>query len=319
MALASCNKDNYVAVGEGGEIEITFNAGPLSVMDDSGLTTRVSHSTSGNKTTSSWEDGDQISMVFYNAPGGDGVKSSTTHVANTSSRRFTTTGDGNFTGKINTDELAVLGNEPDGSSNRLNCFAIYPATDLTVSSNSSGGSFNYYTVTGPVIPDVQDGTGWPYCYFVSTSGLYSRVHKKFMSGAKSFLLSNTLVKFRVTNSSKDIKNIQITTDASCLVGNVTYWIGHTSSQSEFAVSSNGRAINQAGCPTKTLNIRNGGVLPSEILFSCRLFKGNVTFTFTATDDSYCTLKNTISGQMLVDGNQRIYNIGDINLGSVTWK
>ena len=106
MFLFSCNKEEKVNNEKSGEVFISFEVGPLEIGTDTKM--HAGDLTAG-KYPISWDNGDQISIIFHNAAGAAGA-SSETHVANTSARRFTTTGgDGKFSGLLNLDELNALG------------------------------------------------------------------------------------------------------------------------------------------------------------------------------------------------------------------
>ena len=310
-ALISCSKESGPKVNNG-DFQVTFEAGTLDFGDDG---TKVTHSISGTKHSFAWEAGDQISMVLFNGAGGAGVAAEG-HVANTSARRFTLTEGttGQFTGTLNEEELAALG----GGTSNLNAFVVYPATNVTVSETSTNSStFYYYILDGFEFPTTQDGTGIRYCYFTSTDVQFNRSAKVFSSAAKTLYLSHVLIRFNIANSAKDIKNIKIDTESAYFVGPAKYWIGHTSSApTEFMITNVGRRAIQAGCAVKTCNINNGGVLPNEIYVACRGMQAKaVTLTFTATDDTECTISTTLPSANYSPG---IYNWGTINLASATW-
>lgn len=310
-ALFSCAKENGPKEVNG-EFQITLEAGSLEA---DVAETKITHDVSGTKHSFAWEAGDQLSVVLFNGAGGEGV-SSAGHVANTSARRFTLTegATGQFTGTLNEDEIMALG----GGTTNLNAFVVYPATTVTVSEVSSKNStFYYYILDGLQFPTVQDGTGFRYCYFTSTDVQFNRSAKVFSSAAKSLYLSHVLIRFNIANSAKDIKNIKIDTESAYFVGPAKYWIGHTSgAPTEFMIANVGRRAIQAGCAVKTCNINNGGVLPNEIYVACRGIQAKaVTLTFTATDDTECTISTTLPSANYSPG---IYNWGTINLAAAVW-
>ena len=313
ILLFSCNKqeeNNYS--GQSGEVFVTFEVGSI------GFETKVhAGELSEGKYPVSWDNGDQISIIFHNAAAAAGA-SSEIHVANTSARRFTTTGDGKFSGLLNLDELNALG----GGTSQLSCFMVSPATTFTVSPTSyQEGSTNYfyYEVTGAEIPDVQDGTGWKYCYFTALYGSFGRSWKGF-TGTRNFILSNTLLQFSLANSTKSIKNIQIETNNPQFVGPVTFWMGHTNT-TEFSDTGDNYNYFKAGGAVKTLNIHKEdySALPNTIMFACckGLESGKtLTITFTSTDDKTCTCTTSAPKWM---GERRVYNMGTIDLASAVWE
>lgn len=322
MFLFSCNKEEKVNNEKSGEVFISFEVGPLEIGTDTkmqvGDLTVVGEK---KKYPISWDNGDQISIIFHNAAGAAG-RSSDTYVANTSARRFTTTGDGIFSGLLNLDELNALGGEKDEKKTQLSCFMVYPATTFTVSQTSyqeGTSNYFYYEVTGAEIPDVQDGTGWKYCYFTALYGSFGRSWKGF-TGNRNFILSNTLLRFSLANSTKSIKNIQIVTDNPQFVGPVTFWMGHTST-TEFSDTGDNYNYFKAGGAVKTLNIHKDdySALPNDIWFACckGLESGKkLTITFTSTDDKTCTCTTSAPKWM---GEREVYNMGTIDLSSAVWE
>ena len=69
---------------------------------------------------------------------------------------------------------------------------------------------------------------------------------------------------------------------------------------------------QDGVGGRILTIENGGVLPSEIYFACRLLNtaGEITFTFTAEDNTKVVKKLKPNAQYTP---MKIYNLGTIAL------
>ena len=311
--LFSCNKEEKVNNEKSGEVFISFEVGPLEIGTDTKM--HAGDLTAG-KYPISWDNGDQISIIFHNAAGAAG-RSSDTHVANTSARRFTTTGDGKFAGKYDPDEPAALGGEGN-----VACLMIYPGTDLTVSSTSQdgGSNFFYYEVTGFNIPDVQDGTGWKYCYFTSLYGTYGRSWKGF-SGTRNFVLTNTILRFTTANSAKSIKNIKIETNNPQFVGPVTFWMGLKNTTEYASTGGTDFQYFKAGGAVKTLNIHKDdySALPNDIWFACckGLESGKtLTITFTSTDDKTCTCTTSAPKWM---GERGVYNMGTIDLASAVWE
>ncbi len=320
LALFSCKKETVTEIEPNlpanpvGDIEVIFDAGQM-VADDMDQT-KISHTQSGTTHNFAWEIGDEISMIFFNSPGKAAGVSSADHLLNASARRFTATEEnGKFTGHVNTDDLATLG----GGGTNLNVFAIHPATDFTLDSEESAadGTFYYYQLSGATIPETQDGTGIPYCYFTSVEPIWSRAYNIFTSASKTFYLSHPLVRFTVT-SPKNLTNIEIDASPSAyFVGPVKYRIGNTN-QAENAFASPGRRNVASGGTIKKLNINNGGTLPTELWFACRGIQANkeITFTFTAEDGTTCKAKNSLSAAIY---SPNIYNLGTINLTAATWK
>ena len=323
LAFFSCNKEENPGLGNDSEIYISFEAGPLEMDPD----TKVHvGDLSSSKYPLSWEAGDKISIIFHNAAGSAG-QSSNTHVANRSSRYFTTvSGDGKFSGMLDLDELSVLGGTKNEGTlpSDLACFMVYPATNLTVSAESiadpSNPNFFYYEVTGAEIAEVQDGTGWPYCYFTSLYGQFARSWKGF-TGTRNFVLNNTLLRFKVVNSSEEIINIKIETDTPQFVGPVTFWLGINNS-TEFAITGgNPYQLFKDGGNVKVLNIRkeDNSALPADIWFACcsSLDSGNaLNFTFTSKDGKACSISATVRQWMK---SRCVYNLGELDLQNAVWE
>ena len=323
LAFFSCNKEENPGLGNDSEIYISFEAGPLEMDPD----TKVHvGDLSSSKYPLSWEAGDKISIIFHNAAGSAG-QSSNTHVANNSSRYFTTvSGDGKFSGMLDLDELSVLGGEKsEGTPSDLACFMVYPATNLTVSAESiadpSNSNFFYYEVTGAEIAEVQDGTGWPYCYFTSLYVSFGRSWKGFSGTTRKFVLSNTLLRFKLVDSEKDIKNIKIETNNPQFVGPVTFWMGLKNTTEYAYTGGSDYQYFKAGGAVKVLNIRkdDNSALPDDIWFAC--CKGLETgktlkFTFTSTDDKTCVVESSAPKWM---GERRVYNLGELNLAGAVWE
>ena len=322
LAFFSCNKEENPDMVNSGEILVSFEAGPLEIAPESKVL--AGELTSG-KYPMSWENGDQISIIFHNAAAAAG-KPSEKYVVNNSKRYFTTTGDGNFSGMLDLDELSVLGGEKSGGlPSDLACFMIYPATNLTVSStsiqDSANPSFYYYEVTGAEIAEVQDGTGWPYCYFTSLYISFGRSWKGFSGTTRKFVLSNTLLRFKLVNSEKDIKNIKIETNNPQFVGPVTFWMGLKNTTEYAYTGGSDYQYFKAGGDVKVLNIRkdDNSALPDDIWFAC--CKGLETgktlkFTFTSTDDKTCVVESSAPKWM---GNPQVYNLGELNLAGAVWE
>ena len=324
LAFFSCNKEENPDMVNSGEILVSFEAGPLEIAPESKV---LAGELTGGKYPMSWENGDQISIIFHNAAAAAGEPSEE-HVVNNSKRYFTTTGDGKFTGMLDLNELSVPGGEKlindKIAPSDLACLMVYPATDLTVSStsiqDSANSSFYYYEVTGAEIAEVQDGTGWPYCYFTSLYGSFGRSWKGF-SGTRKFVLSNTLLRFNLVGSEKDIKNIKIETNNPQFVGPVTFWMGLKNTTEYANTGGSPYQYFKAGGDVKVLNIRkdDNSALPDDIWFACckGLETGNtLKFTFTSTDDKTCVVKSSAPKWM---GNPKVYNLGELNLAGAVWE
>lgn len=304
-----------------GEILVSFEAGPLEIAPESKV---LAGELTGGKYPMSWENGDQISIIFHNAAAAAG-KPSEEHVVNNSKRYFTTTGDGIFSGMLDLDELRVLGGTKSGGlPSDLTCFMIYPATNLTVSSTSIQDSaisnFYYYEVTGAEIAEVQDGTGWPYCYFTSLYCYFGRSWTTF-TGTRNFVLSNTLLRFKLVGSEKEIKNIKIETDNPQFVGPVTFWMGLKNTTEYAHTGGSDYQYFKDGGDVKELNIRkdDNSALPDDIWFACckGLESGKtLKFTFTSTDDKTCVVESSAPIRM---DERRVYNLGELNLAGAVWE
>ena len=245
LLLVSCNKD----AGRGGDDKksIHFKASISSV---------------------DWTAGDKISMLAYKTPTAQGLLSSS-HVVNFSSVRFTAEADGpvaSFNGKIpSLDQL------PAGPQM---LYAIYPACNLTVSSQSyAEGNSKFYKLTGPSIPQHQDGTGWRYCFFTSTNGSVETTSGE-INGPLSFSLANALVSFRYV-SGKPIKRIEI-----CQLEQLEPGLAGSAA----LYTSNNQLAE--GCESYSITLENNGdVLPATVSFACRGVEKDrtISITFTAVD------------------------------------
>ena len=275
-SLSSCVKETGGGISEiqeGAGVPVNFRVGSLSYEEPA---TKISVSQTGKTHTVSWSKGDQISMFAYRKPTAAG-ESASANVANFSSERFTATGSGTstaFSGNI-PEEFASL-----AQTGTIPLYMIYPAADLTIAEQSSSNSaYVNYNITGLSIPDVQDGTGWKYCWFTSTNAAYDFADRNLSaSSVPTFNLANCLVKMTI-KSAKKIRKIDIVSKNSYMAGDIVLYTG--------------RIAVQTGCIKRTLTIDNGGVLPDEVYFACRLLNNHdgktprgpeeITFTFTATD------------------------------------
>ena len=295
-SVISCSKadiDNDFA----GEVPVTFDFGGLEANTE----TKILDEVSGIAHTFSWEIGDQMTMLLYKKPTAVGELSSENVMNFSSTHRFSAKTAGattRFTGTL--PKVDIQGKW--GTSGNIPMWAIYPATPLTVEAASSTSS--YYKITGPSIPSVQDGTGLKYCYFVAAKPNFSLAYFTTSStaqdgGKPNFWLSNALVKFTM-NSTKNVKKIVIKSmnSRSYLSGDIVYYT------SSYGV--------QDGVGGRELTIENGGVLPSEIYFACRLLNtsDNITFTFTAEDNT--TTVKTLAPKAQYTP-MKIYDLGTLLL------
>ena len=275
VSLVSCVKEteeSNISKTQDDGVSIDFKVGPLSYEDE----TKISVSQTEKTHTISWSKGDRISMFAYRKPAAAG-ESASSNVSNFSSERFTATESGvsaSFTGKIPVEfaDLAQTGTMP--------LYMIYPAVTVTVADQSSNNS-NYvnYNIKGLSIPDVQDGTGWKYCWFTSTNATYDFAKRNLSdSSAPTFNLANCLVKMTI-KSAKKIRKIDIESKNSYMAGDIVLYTG--------------RVAVQTGCAKRKLTIDNGRVLPDDVYFACRLLNNHdgrtprgpeeIMFTFTSTD------------------------------------
>ena len=318
-SVVSCSKTE-VGGDFSNEVPVVMEFGGLYA----DVVTKMTDAVNGNSHTFSWDAGDEISMFVYKKPTAAG-ESSAENVVNFSRNRFVALASGN-TAKFKGMVPRTTINGKFGASGTVPVWGIYPATELKVAekSNTSNASkpsaTSYYAITGPSIPNVQDGTGLKYCYFVTSA-------KFAQSGASSaplfglggltiaaspvtsFSLSNALVKFDV-NSDKDIKKVVISSKNSYLAGNATYHTLYVGIQS--------------GCTEKTLTIENGDILPSELYFACRLLnnhdgkggKEEIVFTFIAADGTKTEKKLIPTAQYK---SASIYDLGTVDLTKATWE
>ena len=296
-SVISCSKadvDNDFS----NEVPVVFDFGGLEFDTE----TKILDAVDGILHNFTWEIGDQMTMLLYKKPTAAGELSSENVMNFSSTHRFSAKKEGvttQFKGTLPKDNVQGKW----GTSGNIPMWAIYPATPLTVEAASSTSSF--YKITGPSISSVQDGTGLKYCYFVAAKPQFSLQYfttsstTQDNSGIPNFWLSNALVKFTM-NSTKNVKSIVIrsTKSKSYLSGDIVYYT------SSYGV--------QDGVGGRVLTIENGGVLPSEIYFACRLLNTNdeITFTFTA-DDNTTTVKTLAPKAQYTP--MKIYDLGTIKL------
>ena len=313
--VSSCmEEENFEQQGAADSVHsgvpVCFEAEPISCgeqvseLEDGGVEqssadTKIHVSQNGKTHTISWSPGDQISMFAYNKPSAAG-EFAWRNVSNFSSARFTASSNGSpvvFSGVVPEDFATSK------TSGTASLYMIYPAATVSVASQSTKDSgFINYNIKGLSIPSTQDGTGWKYCWFTSESSW--DFAEQTISPA-TFKLSNCLIKFAI-NSSKDIKKIDIVSKNSYMAGDIVLYTG--------------RVAIQTGCVQRTLTIENGGILPDEILFACRLLNNHdgsrvsgteeITFTFTATDGSSAVRILRPSAQY---SSNKMYNLGTVTL------
>ena len=279
-------------------VPVSFEVGALSC-DESVVDTKIHVSQTGKTHTISWSKGDQISMFAFNKPSAVG-ELARWNVSNFSSERFTASSSGSsieFSGVVPEDFAT---SKPSGTAS---LYMIYPAATVSVASQSTKDSgFINYNIRGLSIPSTQDGTGWKYCWFTSESSW--DFAQQTISPA-TFKLSNCLIKFAI-DSPKSIRKIDIVSKNSCMAGDIVLYTG--------------RVAIQTGCVQRTITIENGGILPDEILFACRLLNTHdgggvagteeITFTFTAADGS-CAVK--ILRPAAQYASNKMYNLGTVTL------
>lgn len=249
-----------------------------------------------------WQSGDKISMLAFKEPTGKGALSSN-NVVNFSSNRFSAGESGStsvFTGRVPSLDVLPQGNYP--------VFCVYPACNLTVSTQSSsftlGGKEVFgYTLSGPTIPERQDGTGWRYCCFVSLDGTVSAPGRVF-NHRLSFKAVNALVKFHYF-SGKAIKKIVITLDGQSV----------PALAGPFKLTTAGAVLTE-GCTGRSITIVNENTLPEEILFACGgISKGQVfSISFTSADDKEVS-RSMVVETIPVQG--QVFDMGNIDLSEWT--
>ena len=199
VATVSCNKEKGEDEDSRG-VKVSFTLTAPTVWEDPSGTWELN-----------WGASDKISMFAFKQPSSAGLSASENTV-NFTTNRFSAAGAGrktDFSGYV--PQLGKLG---DGNQN---LFIIYPAVNLTVSSQSysaDGGAF--YKISGPTLPEKQDGTGWRYCRYVSFNGKISTTSRE-ITAPPVFTLVNTLVKFRYS-SGKAVNKIDIILDGPGLSG-----------------------------------------------------------------------------------------------------
>lgn len=306
-AMVSCSKADMNADSSSGdfsnEVPVMMEFGGLE-FEGSEASTKILDAVTGKTHTFTWEVGDQMTMILYKKPTVAGELASDNVMNFSATNRFSATVEGvstTFKGTLPKDKIQ----EKWGSSGNIPMWAIYPATNLTVAQTSAA---TYYEISGPSFPEVQDGTGLKYCYFVAAKPNFSLQYFKTSSTAQdgtkpNFWLSNALVKFTM-NSTKSVKKIVIdgTASGSYLTGDIKYY-------------TNSYGV-QNGVAGRVLTIDNGGILPSEVYFACRLLntKGNITFTFTAEDNSTAVKTLKPAAQYV---SMKIYDLGTVTLDNWT--
>lgn len=302
----SCSKVDVDGEGLGNpdfsnQVPVELEFGGLCV-DGNVVTTKMVDEVSGNTHTFSWEADDKISMILHTTPTSSGLPVGA-KVFNCSSNVFSASKAGatsTFKGMLPKSAIQEL----FGSTGGVRIWAIYPAQTLTVADElTTDYSYTNYHITGPSIPSVQDGTGFKYCYFVSSGSTFNlQYFTMSSSGVDTFHLSNALIKF-ATSSTKDIVKVEINGPKSRLSGDIIYYTGR------YGV--------QLGVGGRSLTIENEGkTLSSELYFACAEIKASdtITFKFTASD-------NTIATKQLMTstgyGSQKIYDLGTVTLDNWT--
>lgn len=306
-AIVSCSKADVNADSSGdfsNEVPVIMEFGGLEFEGDM-ASTKIQDAVTGETHTFTWEVGDQMAMILYKKPSAVGELASENVMNFSATNRFSATVEGvstKFKGTLPKDKIQGKW----GNTGNIPMWAIYPATNLTVAETSTA---SYYEITGPSFPEVQDGTGLKYCYFVAAkpnfSLQYFTTSSTAQDGTKSvnFWLSNALIKFTM-NSTKSVKKIVIDGKASgsYLTGDIKYY-------------TNSYGV-QGGVTGTVLTIENGGILPSEVYFACRLLntRAGITFTFTAEDNS--TVEKTLQPKAQY-GSMKIYDLGTVVLDGWT--
>ena len=264
--------------------------------------------------TVKWTAGDQISMfsIVYT----DNAAAAKGTILNFSDLRATLRwGDGTKTFTMTVPNLKEMYGESSGVASYL-C-AIYPATTLDVSVTSmEGNTINVTSVPSPstplIIPSVQDGTGWRYSVFIARSSTFSAAYNSPVGGGGiTFNLMSTLLRMKL-NTTKSISQVVLTTTADVLVGNVGS-ITMDSYQSASGVSENFSLA--TGCNGKTVVIRNGGVLPTDLYIAIKELREDATFTvtFTATDGSTISRSFTTPAGSANRKSKKVLSLGTITL------
>ena len=222
---------------------------------------------------------------------------------------------------------AVEGGDKTASQNRTTLFlmGVYPAVTFTCQNPDNGTLDKKFTPTSTMsIEPVQDGTGWPYAYFVTsrlkdTSGSADPQYDSSIGHPRidSYYMSPNGIRFRLgcciarlkLKADKNITSITVekTEDE---------WQGFVGPVTVMSIAFGGFTIT-GGCRTRLLTIENGGNLVvdndaeyADIYFACRgLFSGkHYTITFTAEDGTTHTSYLNPSST---------YGIGVWNLGAFT--
>lgn len=297
MAIWSCTKDNLgnLECGTIPMVEVSFEVDtPLVEVD-----TKVSHQADGTTHNFAWEVGDQFSMFGIMCPVGADNQYVTSGInsfecVNCSANKFTFGETNKFKGFV-PDIKTMYGDK----AKMLEC-CIFPAAtcevDETLSSfeevKKSDGTYMTNTrlvlkPKGLTIPNVQDGTGWPYCIFFSRTAFMSTWLNP-VGQPMTFKLSNVVLKLNI-ESGKNISQLVLRTDGPFLVGDVTA----ITCENRFDTCS-GKMTIRNGCAQTTLTISNGGILPNELYLAVRALSKDktYTFTFTAEDGTTCVKQMT---------------------------
>ena len=282
VLLLACEKEGSDAV----ETKCSFDLAAPAVEEEGGEVHRLQ-----------WKTGEKLSLIAFKSPSAAGLRSSD-NVVNFSSSRFSSASSG--------ETSTFSGNIPALPAGVQSLYAIYPASNLTVSSVSvKDGQTFHYELSGPTLQERQDGTGWKYCYFTACDGKVNTDSRK-VEKAPSLTLANTLVKFGVL-SGKPITKVTISKQEKTspgLSGAITL---RTSSPTI-----------REGCPGNVITlIKSGeGTLPTDLLFACgSIPKGNtLELTFTAQDGSEVSRAFAVTAACLPG---KLYSLGTIDLSEWT--
>lgn len=304
-ALVSCSKSDDLqvrvkSVNSFPQKEVSFDA---DCPEPESLVTKiVGTETSAGVHHIAWAPGDQFSMFgkIIAAPNDADLVGT---FINFSSNLFTLTPgtEKSFSGFV--PDLATMYGKDSGV--KMNEYCIHPA--VTVADYYKSGTNEYVNIqSGMNIPEIQDGTGWRYCYFFSRTAQLSAQWMSPIGGGvgMKFSLGNLLVRMKL-NSTKNVTKIVLSTsDAPVMVGTVD----------RLQINNNSFWIIQ-GCGKKTLTIENGGTLPEDVYFALRDLRKDKTYTMTFTAEDGTTIVKSFKPGAAQE--KKVINFGTVTLDAWT--
>lgn len=308
MAVMSCTKDNVSVTLQKEVIDriedmipVSFDVEAPALPGADG--TKVSHTADGTLHSFAWEEGDSFSMFGYISQCTETSHNGTFH--NFSANPFVYDGSKFFGYFPNVREIYGT-----GSKAKLNYLGVYPAAIVELDEVTSKPSSNeyYVNVEGCTIASTQDGTGFPYCIFYCKSGGLDERYMSICTNAANspkFILGNLVLRMSL-ESSKDITKVELSTDASYLVGDVT------------KLQYTGIFQINRGCATKTLTVcRDGEALPKDLYMAIRVMAKDKTYTFKFTAADGTTFTKVLYAQAQQE--KTIVNLGTVSIPDESWE